>query len=255
MAGRRVLLVHHWRTLEDILERYVRSELPDAEVTRAEGIASAAAALETIPFDIIVSGHELADGDGAGLAARRRDHLINAEPPFVLLTSTPSEENVADALEEGVDRVLGMPFSARDLALLVNELAPEHACREYDRVCIPGLGVVLRGGGAGSWEGEVINISEGGMLADFAFREDVSSFLGRVAVELALPEVYGGACLAAEARFVRLEALTLDEDEAPVHVRTAWRFLGMSDDTGEQLAVAIADTRSIPWPGEESPLS
>jgi two-component system KDP operon response regulator KdpE len=118
IAGARILVVDDEADLVSTYERLLRRR-----GYRVEGAGSKAAGLhivQHIPPDLVITDLRLPDGDGLDLvrAARGRPPA----PLVVVVTAHPSETARQAALAAGASAFVAKPFSAADLAGLVDRL-------------------------------------------------------------------------------------------------------------------------------------
>ncbi|NES98132.1 MAG: hybrid sensor histidine kinase/response regulator [Desertifilum sp. SIO1I2] len=99
--------------LTHILSKYVQVEAV------ADG-ASALAAIQTQPPDLILSDVMMPRLDGFGLLQTLRTNPRTREIPVILLSARAGEEAIAEGLDAGADDYLIKPFSAQELISRVN---------------------------------------------------------------------------------------------------------------------------------------
>lgn len=109
---RRVLLVEDDR-VSRLMMRHMLATLGH-DPTDACDVLSALAALETAPYDAVVS--DLLLPDGTGLDVLDRIWSMTPSPAFLLVTGVTERDTIEDPRLERVDVYLTKPVSTSDLA-------------------------------------------------------------------------------------------------------------------------------------------
>lgn len=112
MASRRVLVVEEdWK-----IRRLIRTNLEALghEIVEARSGSECLQALQGLPYDLILLGVDLPDGNGWNLIWRLRREVANSDTPIVAIVADPARSRLLRRLARVTE--LQKPFSA--LALL-----------------------------------------------------------------------------------------------------------------------------------------
>jgi DNA-binding response OmpR family regulator len=125
----RVLLVEDDQSLgRTLTERLEKERL---EVTWAQTIAAAEAALDRQPWDLAVLDVRLPDGSGFGLARRIKRTSLT---PVMFMTALNSAENRLEGFEIGADEYLPKPFHLKEFVLRVRHVLATQRVAEVIQV-------------------------------------------------------------------------------------------------------------------------
>lgn len=242
MPNRSVLVVHESVTLRRIMQRQILSELTDVDVQESPSAADAVVLLDKEPFQLVICGNEIGGMNGVTIYERMAKSGHNRSTPFLLLTSSPTPENLARFNQRGITNVLAVPCKAKDLAGRINALCDPRQWRRHDRIHIPDTSVIIRTDEM-CLEGEVLNISRGGLLATLPCPRAVTLLLGPAELDVQFPDECGGAELRSEAIFLRLDVAEWESDTQPKTIRVAWRFRNLPEEEQTLLGEIIDRAR------------
>lgn len=116
----RVLLVDDHADTADLLKMLLVRR--GFEVTTARSVASALAAAESTPIDVLVSDIGLADGSGCDLLKQLR---AIRPIPAIALSGRDREADVQSARDAGFDEYLGKPVGIVQLIEALRRIAPK----------------------------------------------------------------------------------------------------------------------------------
>ena len=139
-----MLIINESRIMRRLLSSYILAELPGFEVhitsTAEEGLKAAGEK----SYDLIISANEMEKMDGIEVYRRLGLSPLNRAAPFILMTSNREEAFRQKLREEGINHCLYSPFTAIDLAHLIENALNPRAKRKYDRFGIPGVKAVIQ---------------------------------------------------------------------------------------------------------------
>ena len=115
----RVLLVDDHADTAELLRMLLSRR--GFEVTTARSVATALAAAEATPIDVLVSDIGLADGNGCDLLRQLR---ATRPLPAIALSGRDREADVQTAREAGFDEYLGKPVGIVQLVEALRRVAP-----------------------------------------------------------------------------------------------------------------------------------
>ncbi|MEW5721899.1 MAG: response regulator [Thermodesulfobacteriota bacterium] len=222
---REMLIVHESQLLRKIITGYVLSELSDLVVESAGSAQEGLVALEKKKYDVIVSALEMSGMDGLELFRRMRFLETNKDTPFVLTTSTDTKAQRRRVASAGIRHVLISPYTATDLARMVDVASDPREKRAFDRYSIPGVMAVFH------WvesdiSARVLNLSLKGVYCELVHREEYANPLRPFKLDLVFPEEYGRARVEnILASVLRINVMNWRDDHTPDLVRLAVKFV------------------------------
>jgi len=236
---RHIMVIHESLTVRHVIRNYAMSELDDIEIMEYRSADKALQKAAEERVDMVICGNEMTDMSGLDVfkTLKKIDSQINT--PFVLISSDAIEEHIQKALKQGIDYYLTMPFTPDRISKLINELSDPKRLRVHSRVSIKGTKVVMHPDtleiGAEDFDGEVVNLSSDGLLADIP-NDDRYNFLTDLYVSIQFPKKYQGIVVRnIWCRLVRIVVLEWNEENAPTRLRIVWQFIEMSDNDQEKL--------------------
>jgi two-component system NtrC family response regulator len=100
-------------------------------ITEADGLASALAALEERPFDVVISDWKLTDGDGSKVLASVKE--LYPETGFIMVTAYGSIAHAVTAIRAGADDYLAKPFERQALLMALERTLKARALETENR--------------------------------------------------------------------------------------------------------------------------
>lgn len=104
----------------------------EAEVTYAQTIADAVAAMGRTSFDVVLSNLNLKDEDGLMICSRMRTNLATRHIPILLIANSGDMERIAKGLDLGANDYIMRPFETPELFARVRTQLRHK--RNYDRL-------------------------------------------------------------------------------------------------------------------------
>lgn len=109
--SQRILVVDGSKLVRKLIGDVLRKELPEAEIVAAEGLASARAALQAAPVDLVTTSLALPDGDGDTVARAVRESAGQSYVPVIVVSGEAQSRLESRSLGEDVtdhfDKALG----------------------------------------------------------------------------------------------------------------------------------------------------
>lgn len=115
MLKLKLLVVDDAKFIRDLVQRTLRTQYPEIEITEAENGRKAQASLERFSYDMILCDWEMPEMDGLELLQWIRNNEKISALPFILITSLDQKENVIEASKAGVNDYITKPFSSEQL--------------------------------------------------------------------------------------------------------------------------------------------
>jgi CheY-like chemotaxis protein len=226
---RKILVVHEFRGLRTLLKGYISTEVADCQAIDASSTVEAFQKLKEEKFDLVISGNKMQGMDGPVLYQKIREFPVNEDTPFLILTSSISEETLQEFAAQEIEHYMVTPFSAKELAAKINTVSNPKKKRIHDRVSIPDTKVLVSIDGR-NIEAKVVNISAGGILCDLEFSEEyIVHLLKTPSVSIELPEEYANIEIKnIPCKFLRMNVLSSTNDNLPGQIRIGWQFIEIS---------------------------
>ena len=187
-----MLIINESRIMRRLLSSYILAELPGFEVhitsTAEEGLKAAGEK----SYDLIISANEMEKMDGIEVYRRLGLSPLNRDAPFILMTSNREEAFRQKLREEGINHCLYSPFTAIDLAHLIENALNPRAKRKYDRFGIPGVKAVIQFQ-TGRLESRALNVSLKGVLTEVEYQPGVTEPWEPEKIDILFPENYQNA--------------------------------------------------------------
>ncbi|MBI5665146.1 MAG: response regulator [Nitrospirae bacterium] len=196
--------------------------------------------LEATHFDLILYDRDLPFLEGDELLVWLRSHQALKNIPFIMLSGDRSEDSVRKIIELGADACLVKPLLMATLVNKVKEIfnkfeKDKSDRRKYERVRGPGT-VYLRFNSQQN-QGQLLNISSGGMLSLFDREGPLPDILDRVGISIEADNKKRIEGL--EGEIVRIQVV--DTLSGPRHIHYAVRFMeDMEAEKKRQLAEFVA---------------
>lgn len=111
----RLLIVDDAKFIRDLVQKTLRTEYPEMEISEAIDGRKAQSILQNNSFDLILCDWEMPEMSGIELLQWVRKQERLKEQPFVLVTSLDQKENVVEALQAGVSDYVTKPFTPEQL--------------------------------------------------------------------------------------------------------------------------------------------
>ncbi|MBI5186751.1 MAG: response regulator [Nitrospinae bacterium] len=227
---RKIMIVHEFRGLRNLLKGYISTEVPDVLTMDVSSTQEALQRLKEEKFDLAICGNKMQGMDGPALYQKIREFPLNTDTPFLVLTSSLSEEVLHEFAAHGIQHYMITPFTAKELAARINALSNPVKKRVHDRISIPDTKAFISIDGR-RVEAKVVNISAGGVLCDMEFSEEyIVRLMKTPNISIELPAEYANIEIGnIPCKFLRLNVLTSTGGNLPEQIRIGWQFMEMPD--------------------------
>ncbi|HSG31122.1 MAG TPA: response regulator [Thermodesulfobacteriota bacterium] len=225
-----ILIVHDSKSSILLIKTFIMSELSDALVSESTDVESGEQLLKNSKFDVIICGKQVIENGSAGFISKVKS--MNRNCPIILVTSDSSNEKLNDIKASGINYVLSTPFNSVQLRSIILEACDLRTRRAHQRINIPGTKVIAHLD-HDDLDGEVINISESGILCDFIGKKINSELINSTHVSVVFPPIFNNASIKnLSCKLLRLNVMAWDDDLFPEclpnHVRVVWQVVNMS---------------------------
>lgn len=228
MRIRNILMIHSSRSVRAMVKNLMLAELDDVAITESDAGQDALYQLAAKPFALLISECQLTDMHITELQNQARNHSINKNTPFIVLSGDDAGEDRDRLPETGLVHWVDTPIDAGELIGKINEICDPRKWRETERFHIPNSKAVLNVWGmeAGA---RLINISLGGVLIEVS--GDRSELLlqndPKITLRLKSPgDYYDIKDL--PCRLTRLDVIEWDNNHKPIAMRVAYVFLELN---------------------------
>ena len=232
-----ILIIHDSKSSMLLLKTNIMSELSDAVVSEASNITESERMLDAKKFEAIICGKQIVEQDSNDLINKIKS--TNRNCPIILITSESSQKKLNDLKAFGINYILNSPFNSVDLGSIILEACDLRKRRAHERINIPGTKVVVHLDHS-DFGGDVINISESGILCDFLGRNINSELINSTQISVLFPSNFKNADLKnLSCKLLRLNVLAWDDDMFPEclpnHIRVVWQIVNMSFEDKKKL--------------------
>lgn len=249
MSLRNILVVHEARSIRNMLKTYILSELNDVLVTEATSALEALQKLQEKKFEVVICSKQTLAMEGTSLLKKMCTSATNQETPFIVVTSTGTEENMKELAGQGIQHCLISPFTPKDLRVKIDAACNPREWRTFDRFNIPGAKALIQLD-QHTVEAEVINISIDGVLCDLTYRKEYTGFLKGMRLTIQFPSEYNHIQIKdIWCKLLRLNVLVWGVERFPIYipevVRAVWQFVELSDLNKKALAQVFDKFKKI----------
>ena len=218
------------------------SELSDGVVSEATDINEGERILESKKFDVIICGKQILENGSGSIISKIR--TTNRNCPVILVTSESSQKKLNELKAIGINYVLNSPFNSVQLRSIILDACDLRTRRAHQRINIPGTQVIAHLD-HNDFSGEVINISESGILCDFLGKNIDSELLNSTHISVVFPSSFKNIGIRnISCKLLRLNVLAWNDDLYPEclpnHVRVVWQIVSMSFEDKKKLADILA---------------
>nr|MBF0221615.1 PilZ domain-containing protein [Desulfobulbaceae bacterium] len=233
--ARHVLIVEKSQANRRMLQSRILAIFDDVILSEAADIAQAEIILDNSIIHLVLYGWEPDDELGITFCREQLRTATGDEIPFVFLVS--GKEIAVEALEEyGEYNIVRLPCSAEELAAGMDQTCRPSSLRESKRYCISGMTGFIEQRGL-SLACKVLNISFGGMLAEFEMNAQFNC-IDPVMISV----LFGSQDSRVKSVYAILSNITVidrNSDHTPRLVRMGVKFLNVPEQALEALQAIL----------------
>lgn len=237
--ARKILVLDISASMRRIIRTMILATVNDAQVDEVSDSQSAMSLLQRNKYHVALFTPESADQAWFDfLQKNNQQGDVKQKTTYVVFTSSKKQDYLNEVKRYGVEELLQIPCTPQVVGELITRICSPFAMRATRRYNYPNTSARIEQFGR-SFQAEVVNFSEGGMLCDLTVPEgyDWSSTsvlnLG-FSINDRMYEVSG--VLSA---LSRLEVVESHSDYTPKRVRLAFRFVSVPQDSTETLTEVI----------------
>lgn len=234
-----MLLIHESELMRKIVTKYLYSDAADIILETAETVELGLVLLSEKKYDIVMAPMQLSPMEGTGIHSRMRKTGLNKETVFILMTSTNTKKQNERIKAQGVRNVILSPFTATRFIKVINDAFNPLTKREHKRYGFPDTYAFLDIEDQ-SITGNVINLSQNGVLTEFNVTPDMGSLLSPVTLDIQFPEEFRSLRVQGLfGVFLRLNTISYSADYTPNRVRVAYMFQATPPAADSMLKTAL----------------
>ncbi|MEW6521092.1 MAG: hypothetical protein AB1461_16930 [Thermodesulfobacteriota bacterium] len=237
--ARRILVVDLSASMRRILRTMILATVNDTEVDEASDAREAVNLLQQKNYHVVLFTPESSTQSWFDFLQKSSQAADEKQKTsYVVFTSSRKQDYLQQVKRYGVNELLEIPCTPEAVGELINRTCSTFALRANRRYNFPGTTVAVEQSGR-SFQAEVVNFSEGGLLCDLIVPEGFDWSATSVinlgfSIENRIYEVPG-----IMSALSRLQVVEAQADYAPKRIRLAFRFVSMPRDSSEKLGEVI----------------
>jgi CheY-like chemotaxis protein len=221
-----------------MIKKYVLAELGDVEIVESDCGSDASLKLSEHSYDLVICDSDLADMHIIDLRLEAMEASSKNEGvEFIALCG--AKDGIDRLVDAGFKHIVHLPFNSEEFVKIINQIYNPRKLRQKERFHIPDSKVVIHVWGMEA-EGEMINISLGGVLVEIS--GDRSELLLQNNPKLTLKiKVPAGSYDIKElpVKLARLNVSEWNKDCKPVVLRAAYLFQKLDQNAEAELEQII----------------
>lgn len=228
MNSRKLLIIHDSRVIRNLLKGFVLAELDDITPLEASSGKQAMQLVEEDKIDIILSAYILRDCEGHELFHKLRESEKGRNIPFIIFTSTSSDEHIAEIRQQGIQHYLVVPFSSVKLRNKIDEVFDPRQMRRQQRYSIPGTQAIIHAESQ-NINADVINLSMSSAFCEFTLPSGVNDLLNSMYISVKFPSEYDEVLIGdIYCKPLSIKTVSWLPNDASDKVRVVWLFKNLS---------------------------
>lgn len=242
--SRKIILIDRSPTLRKIIAAKIRAAIGDAVVLEADGPEKALYLLKDNRCNLAIYLWDGIETQGFLLYETLQKLPVDQQVPFLLLTTSDHPDALQQIQQAGIHDYLILPCPPRFFAETLHRVCSPFALRRDWRYSLQDSLFLLEQRG-NALQGNVINVSFGGMLCEMPFSEQFNWALPATASinftlegkNLVAPHLYSIV--------VHLAVVHRHADFSPRKLRIAFRFLQVPEATRRIMEEVFATTEKL----------
>ncbi|MBU3915551.1 response regulator [bacterium] len=228
MIFRKVLVVHESAVVRNLIHGYLLAESSDIQFIEAKSGQDAERLLNSEKLDVILCARYLRNIDSVQLNARKRATDLNVNTPFVVFTSTNTNEHIEELKNYGIDQYLISPFSTMELRDKIDEVCNPKSLRKQTRFSVPDAKIIVHLEQR-DVEATVINLSLGSILCEVELPSICYELFDSTYVSMQFSEEYDNVLVTdILCKFLSIKAIEWNLENIPSKVQIVWLFSELS---------------------------
>lgn len=184
MKIKNILIIHNSTSDRELLSEFIVSGIGAVDVVKVASEFKALQLLKERQFDVIFSS----------MILNRFEELPLQNTQIIALISEANERKIKELTSHGIQQYLTFPINQQAVQNKLNSILRDGISRKYPRYNVPGTRVSLQHG-LTEIDGDVLRISEGGILCKFSVEGSWGHLTKDTRLTLKFPKQYGGSTL------------------------------------------------------------
>ena len=221
MNSRKLLIIHDSRVIRNLLKGFVLAELDD--ITPLEA-SSGKQAMQMVEEDKI----DITGAFSGGEFQKCKESEKGRNIPFIIFTSTSSDEHITEIRGQGIQHYLVAPFSSVKLRNKIDEVFDPRLMRRQQRYSIPGTQAIIHTESQ-NINADVINLSMSSAFCEFTLPSGVNDLLNSMYISVKFPSEYEEALIGdIYCKLLSIKTVSWFPNDVPDKVRVVWLFKNLS---------------------------
>jgi CheY-like chemotaxis protein len=221
-----------------MIKKYVLAELGDVEIVESDCGSDAREKLLNSSFDLVICDSDLGDMHLTDLRLEAMEASSkNSGVEYIALCG--AKDGIDRLVQAGFKNIVNLPFNPVEFVKIINQICNPRKLRQKQRFHIPDSKVVIHVWGMEA-EGEMINISLGGVLVEIS--GDRSELLlqnnPKLTLKIRIP-VGSYDIRDLPVKLARLNVYAWNKDSKPIVMRAAYLFQNLSQKAADKLEQII----------------
>ena len=232
--ARNIIIMDSSASMRRIIRTMIQATVNDAVVSEAQDAEEARGLIEDAHYHLVIFSRESSGKKWLEFAQKK---LALPEPQrtkFVLFTSTKKRDYIEEIKRYGIEEYFTIPCAPNVPGELITRLCTPFSLRKARRYSVPGAVASLEQGND-TYQAEIINFSEGGLLCELEAQARFNWFFpAMINLEILLE----GATLKVAGLYSvarRLMVVEANSDYSPRRIRLACRFISVPEESKKQL--------------------
>jgi len=236
-----ILVVHEYTVIQKIANNYILTEYSDAVVKTFSTTLAAIEELKTVKYDIVLCAMEMPKMDGIAFSEAILE-TINKDTHFVIMTSNYDDKNIKAYKQLGINHILSIPFTQPQLTTLIQGIVDPRSKRVFERFVIQDTEVLIQVGNE-TLKAKLINIGLNGLLCELKHQKAYDRILQGNKLSLRFSGSFETVVANdIQSAMMRISVTDWDDNNLPISLRIAFRFVDMPKKTRNIIQKAIKNS-------------
>ena len=170
-------------------------------------------------------GYQLDGFGGVNIFNASKASRLNDKTPFVVITSTNTDRNIREILENGIQHYLVSPVSPVEICDKINLVSDPRKLRKQERFNIPNIRVTVHME-SGDTKANVINLTKNSLLCELDYQEDFIDLLQSTYLTVKFPSEYQYAIVREIwCKVLKVNITSWDKNHMAQGIQIVWQFL------------------------------
>ncbi|MBF0121292.1 MAG: PilZ domain-containing protein [Desulfobacterales bacterium] len=245
MSLRKLLVYHSNHLVSNVVKRQILSEFNDISIIDASSFEEIAVIFQKEHLDLILIEFNLANISSVNFFKNINSKLPIAQTGTIAIIEKDLKKCVNFLSDNGIGSYLSFPFKTIELKDKVNSVCDARLKRVHDRFNIPNTTTILHCP-LEDIEGQLINISKGGMLCEFFYNQQPFNLFITNYVTIKIPAPNGFFEIKKiRCKVSNLNVVTWSSDDRAAYLRIAFTFTKITEQNKSSLEELIEMAKEI----------